>query len=153
MPIVKRAQLIVLLLFTCSMCLTAGLALPTKTKSVYQATTASTGKPTSLPLVKRYDPSDQDNLDLYQDWASMCRQSNNNNIAMIAVDQNSTDSDNLSLNNLWKTVTQTVNCGGGHALTVTKTITATSTATPSSKPSKSGNTCTGQCWSDYLWRK
>ncbi|CAO3651716.1 unnamed protein product [Mucor hiemalis] len=122
-----------------------------KTASLLQVTKTLTGAPTAAPLFKRYDADDQSNLDLYQNWASMCRQGNNN-IALIATDQgdiNKDSANDLSLNNLWKTVTQTVNCGGGHALTVTKTVTATSTSKPT--PSKSGYSCTGQCWSDYLW--
>lgn len=153
--ITKQAKLAVLLLYICKICLTASMILPMapKTASLLQVTKTLTGAPTAAPLFKRYDADDQSNLDLYQNWASMCRQGNNN-IALIATDQgdiNKDSANDLSLNNLWKTVTQTVNCGGGHALTVTKTVTATSTSKPT--PSKSGYSCTGQCWSDYLWRR
>lgn len=151
----KHTRLAVILLFLCNICLTASMILPMapKTASSLQASKTIAGTPTTAPLIKRYDADDQSNLDLYQNWASMCRQ-DKNNIALVATDQgdiNNDSANDLSINNLWKTVTQTVNCGGGHALTVTKTVTATSTSKPTS--SKSGYSCTGQCWSDYLWRK
>lgn len=151
--ILKQSKLIILLLYICNIYLASCIVLSTATKTIAlsQTTAAVSGTPTTMPLLKR---DDQSNLDLYQNWASMCR--NKNNIAMVAIDQNATDNSagvNLSINNLWQTVTQTVNCGGGHALTVTKTITATSIATHTSSSGSSGLNCIGQCWSDYLWRK
>ncbi|KAI8059837.1 hypothetical protein BDF21DRAFT_370083 [Thamnidium elegans] len=127
------------------------LPLATKTTSLSQTTTEIAGTPTTFSLSKRADEPDEDNLDLYQNWASMCRgQKDDKNIAMIDTDDPSSDTDNLSLNNLWKTVTETVNCGGGHAITVTKTTTISPTSKPR-KPSSQKKACTGQCWSDYLW--
>jgi hypothetical protein len=150
--ILKQSKLAILLFYICNIYLASCIVLPTATKTiaVSQSTASAAGTPTAVAIYKR---DDQSNLDLYQNWASMCR--DRNNIAMIATDQNATDNspgNSLSINNLWQTVTQTVNCGGGHALTVTKTITATSTSTPTAL-SSSGFSCTGQCWSDYLWRK
>lgn len=135
------------------------IVLPTATKTIVQSRTIATitGTPTAFPLSKRGDGDEkiynEDNLDLYQNWASMCRnRKDSKNIALIDTGGNESE-DNLSLNELWKTVTQTVNCGGGHAITVTKTTIVTATS-KSSKPSKeSKKSCTGQCWSDYLWRK
>lgn len=138
---------------------------PTKTSDLLQtASVASYGSPTALTLVKRGGPDedgepddDEDNLDLYQNWASACRNRDNNN-ALIATDQptptETVDPNSLSINNLWKTVTQTVNCGGGQAVTVTKTMNAKPTSNSSSKSSsRKKKTCVGRCWSDYLWRK
>lgn len=155
-----------ILLLLAALQLIAGNALPTKTVFDLQARSTSTGVPTHAAILSKRDDLDEeqmDDLDLYQNWASMCRNGVNNNNALIAatVSDQDTDAvaatatiDNLSLNNLWKTVTETVNCGGGHAMTVTRTTTvskSTSTSKPSSKGGK--KTCTGQCWSDYLWRK
>lgn len=151
----ERSKLIILLLCIYNVCLASCVVLPiaTKTIALSQTTTAIAGTPTIFSLSKRADETDEDNLGLYQNWASMCRgQKDNKNIAMIDTDGASSDTDNLSLNNLWKTVTETVNCGGGHAITVTKTKTISPTSKPS-KPSNQKKSCTGQCWSDYLWRK
>lgn len=151
----KNIKLIILLLCIYNVYLISCIVLPTATKTVIPSHTAAaiSGSPTTFSLLKRDAGDDQDNLDIYQNWASMCRGGGDNkNIAMIAADQSTSIlENNLSINNLWTTVTQTVNCGGGHAVTVTKTITASSTSIPTSKTSRSS--CTGNCWSDYLWRK
>ncbi|KAI7906564.1 uncharacterized protein BX663DRAFT_427236 [Cokeromyces recurvatus] len=101
---------------------------------------APTATPTKL-FFKRDDMNVDNNLELYQNWASLCRHSQTNIYVDLA------ETANISVHNLWKTVTQTVNCGGGHAITVTKTVAVvTATATVASqKP------CTKQCWTDYIW--
>ncbi|RCI01847.1 hypothetical protein CU098_012008, partial [Rhizopus stolonifer] len=123
------------LLFVLLLCFRWITCIPTKTIYTLQTTTVTESTPTPV-LVKR---DVQDDLELYQNWASMCR--NRDHIKAAAV-VNASD-----INRLWKTVTQTINCGGGTAVTVTTTI----TASPTSQPEPSSNDCTGQCWSDYLW--
>jgi len=163
MNIIAKTSLLLLL---ATLQLVACNTLPTKTVFDLQARSTSTGVPTHAAILSKRDDLDEEqinDLDLYQNWASMCRNGANNNNALIAAtvsDQEAaatTAVDNLSLNNLWKTVTETVNCGGGHAMSVTRTPTvshSTSTSKPSSNSSKGGKkSCTGQCWSDYLWRK
>lgn len=166
MNLVARISLLLLLV---TIQLVSCNTLPTKTVHDLHARSTSTGVPTHAAILSKRDDMDQeeiDDLDLYQNWASMCRNGVNNNNALIAATISDQDAaavaatatvDNLSLNNLWKTVTETVNCGGGHAMTVTRTTTvskSTSTSNPSSNSSKRGKkSCTGQCWSDYLWRK
>lgn len=167
MAFITRISLLLLLIIQLVSCIT----FPTKTVYELQSRSTATGIPTNFAVLsKRGDDDDEDqevmdDLDLYQNWASMCRSGVNNNNALIAAtasDQNAASDaatasiDNLSLNNLWKTVTETVNCGGGHAMTVTRTTTvskSTSTSKPSSSSSSGKKSCTGQCWSDYLWRK
>jgi hypothetical protein len=152
-------NLIFLLLLSIKLVLVSCIVLPEPTKTSYPLQTASVASyatPTTPALARRGEPDEeeQDDLDLYQNWASACRNRDNNN-ALIVTDQptptGTADPNNLSINNLWKTVTQTVNCGGGHAVTVTKTVNPKPTYMPSlgnrRKP------CVGQCWSDYLWRK
>ncbi|CAO0797414.1 unnamed protein product [Mucor circinelloides] len=164
MNLVARISLLLLLV---TIQLVSCNTLPTKTVHDLHARSTSTGVPTHAAILSKRDDLDQeeiDDLDLYQNWASMCRNGVNNNNALIAATVSDQDAaavaatatvDNLSLNNLWKTVTETVNCGGGHAMTVTRTTTvskSTSTSNPSSNSSKRGKkSCTGQCWSDYLW--
>ncbi|KAI8984470.1 hypothetical protein BDF20DRAFT_816989 [Mycotypha africana] len=104
--------------------------------------------PTPTDTIPRTTDEDSDELDLYQFWASNCRNrdklTSDDNVRIAA-----------TVNNLWKTVTQTVNCGGGHAITVTRTINAQPTSTSINRSSKNSKriekTCSGQCWSDYLW--
>ncbi|KAI8378521.1 hypothetical protein BD560DRAFT_325218 [Blakeslea trispora] len=132
----KTAFILLLSLIETSLCIT----LPTKTAYALQARTVMPiGTPTHAPLRKR---DVEDDLELYQNWASMCRNRDNHKELMAA---SAVVSD---LNDLWKTVTETVNCGGGTAVTVTTTVRATPTSKPSSSKPPS---CHGQCWSDYLW--
>ncbi|KAI8883737.1 hypothetical protein K501DRAFT_333114 [Backusella circina FSU 941] len=113
-----------------------GLAQPTPSITPSSAAIAGAAKPTPF-LHKRDDVAE--NLELYQQWANICRKNTNNNqVALV-------DS-GVSVNNLWHTVTTTVNCGNGHAVTVTTTVSATATATATASSS-----CEGDCWSDYLW--
>ncbi|KAI9472439.1 MAG: hypothetical protein EXX96DRAFT_489692 [Benjaminiella poitrasii] len=102
---------------------------------------SAASSPTQAPhvtLSKREDNSNiQENLELYQNWASICRNGQTDILVAPAM--------NESVYNLWQTVTQTVNCGGGHARTVTKTVLATPTAASQQM------SCNDQCWSDYLW--
>ncbi|CAO3613339.1 unnamed protein product [Cunninghamella blakesleeana] len=106
-------------------------------------------KPTDAPHHKRIiEKRDlQATLYLYQNWASICndRGSNNKNIQVsnVSVDP--------SIRQLWKTVTQTVNCGRGTVKTVTTTITSTATATVTAPADSKPPDCDDQCWSDYLW--
>lgn len=119
------------------------MILPTKTTYVAHSTTLLSEKPTHL--FKRDDI--ETNLELYQNWASICRQYRNGGYSAIIA---SNTSDNIDINKLWKTITQTVNCGPGGPVTVTTTV----SVSPTSAPSNSGSiSCQGQCWSDYLWRK
>jgi Na+(H+)/acetate symporter ActP len=118
---------------------------PASTVAVSATVTATRSTPTAAPLAKRDDESD---LDLYQAWASMCKSGVNNNALIASASVG-------DVNNLWKTVTQTVNCGKGSAVTVTATVSASASGIftcATSTPSKI-KSCTGQCWSDYLWRK
>jgi hypothetical protein len=158
----NRLTCLFLLSLSVKLLLVSCIVLPEPTKTSYLSQTASVvsyGTPTTPTLAKRGEPEEEeieeDNLDLYQNWASACRNRDNNN-ALIVTDQptptETADPDNLSINNLWKTVTQTVNCGGGQAVTVTKTVNARPTSTPSSEKKKK-KACVGRCWSDYLWRK
>lgn len=154
----RDIKLVLLLVFFYNTYLVTCISLPQATKTAVQSytSTAISGSPTLFSLRKRDVGDYQDNLDIYQNWASMCRgRGDNKNIAMISDQSNQTigSDTNLSINNLWTTVTQTVNCGGGHAVTVTKTVTASSTSKPKPTEKPSGNSCTGQCWSGYLWRK
>lgn len=145
LPFKNTKFIIILLLFTYNVYVSC-IVLPTPTKTIItsQTVAAINSLPTKISLLKRDVLDDQDNLGLYQNWASICREGGNSkNVVTIAGDQ--------YINNLWKTVTQTVNCGGGQAITVTKTITASSTSKPTSNATE--NSCIGQCWSDYLWRK
>jgi hypothetical protein len=98
--------------------------------------TLSASKPTPF-LHKRDDVAE--NLELYQQWANICRGNTKNNQVALAGD----------VNNLWHTVTTTVNCGNGHAVTVTTTVSKTTIPTATATASAS---CEGDCWSDYLWR-
>jgi hypothetical protein len=163
MAFITKISLLLLLIIQLVSCTT----FPTKTVHEVQSRSTATGIPTHFAVLsKRGDDDNEDqevidDLDLYQNWASMCRSGVNKNNALIAATASDQDAatasiDNLSLNNLWKTVTETVNCGGGHAMTVTRTTTvskSTSTSKPSPSSSSGKKTCTGQCWSDYLWRK
>lgn len=125
---------------------------PPRSTAVHLSATATATRdtPTAAPLIKRDVEDDYDDLDLYQAWASMCKSGVKNNNALIA------SASVGDVNNLWKTVTQTVNCGKGTAITVTTTV-SPSSPTSFTCPTKSNQskpkTCTGQCWSDYLWRK
>ncbi|PHZ13763.1 uncharacterized protein RHIMIDRAFT_291410 [Rhizopus microsporus ATCC 52813] len=117
------------------------MILPTKTTYLAHSTAILSEKPTHLS--KRDDI--ETNLELYQNWASICRQYRNGGYnAIIASNTN----DDIDINKLWKTITQTINCGPGGPVTVTTTV----SASPTSVPSNSGSSpCQGQCWSDYLW--
>lgn len=154
----QNIKLIVMLACICNVYLASCIVIPTASKTSIQThpTTTIQGSPTPFSLLKRDIGDYQDNLDLYQNWASMCRGGGDKkNVAMIADQSDGTigPENSLSVNNLWATVTQTVNCGGGHAITVTETVTASSSSKPTSTTNPSGNSCTGSCWSDYLWRK
>jgi hypothetical protein len=134
MPLWKSISL--LFLSTCMVSYGLPLTDPTPT-TPSQPTT-----PPAFNLVKR-DDNLQATLSLYQNWASVCNGNAVQAVASIGVDP--------KIQQLWQTVTQTVNCGHGTVKTVTKTITATATATYS--PSPKAPPCDGKCWSDYLWRK
>lgn len=114
------------------------MILPTKTVQSIHTTTLLPERPTHF--VKRDDV--QTNLELYQNWASVCRQYKNG--ALVAFTPDDT-------NRLWKTVTETINCGNSGPVTVTTTVSVNPTSTPSS--SRNSTSCQDQCWSDYLWRK
>ncbi|KAG1047677.1 hypothetical protein G6F43_009887 [Rhizopus delemar] len=112
------------------------MILPTKTVQSIHTTTLLSERPTHF--VKRDDV--QTNLELYQNWASVCRQYKNG--ALVAFTPDDT-------NRLWKTVTETINCGNSGPVTVTTTVSVNPTSTPSS--SRNSTSCQDQCWSDYLW--
>ncbi|KAI8096905.1 uncharacterized protein BX664DRAFT_346929 [Halteromyces radiatus] len=123
--------------------------MPTQTSPSIQSASIQPVQPTQPPshsqyLVKRDDDNIQATLSLYQNWASVCNNDNNNQVAVaISIDP--------KMQQLWQTVTQTVNCGHGTVKTVTRTITATATATTSGTNPTNTPTCDQQCWSDYLW--
>lgn len=127
------------LLFLSTCMISYGLPLTSPTPTT---TSQPTPPPPALNLAKR-DGDLQATLSLYQNWASVCNGNAVQAVASIGVDP--------KVQQLWQTVTQTVNCGHGMVKTVTKTITATATATYS--PSPEAPPCDGKCWSDYLWRK
>lgn len=99
-------------------------------------------------VIAKRDNQIQATLSLYQDWASVCNNDNDNQDYQV-----NTDAD-ASIRKLWQTVTETVYCGNGRVMTVTRTITATAIATATVYSGSDGQVeCDAQCWSDYLWRK
>ncbi|KAI8088654.1 uncharacterized protein BX664DRAFT_331025 [Halteromyces radiatus] len=98
--------------------------------------------PTEAPQHRRLVKRElQQTLELYQDWHDICNDDDSNAKVNVV---------NPSLQQLWQTITTTVNCGNGYIKTKTTTITATATATV-----YTGNPapyqCVDKCWSDYLW--
>ncbi|CAO3627852.1 unnamed protein product [Cunninghamella echinulata] len=134
---------------------------PTKTSIIPKEVIVAKVKavPTNAPhpaLVKR---TLKQTLSLFQDWHSICNEKNDNiKVVDSGNDNNNNPQANVQLDiplqQLWKTVTTTVNCGNGHVKTVTKTVTATTTATATE--TVDGNEpffkCTDECWNSYLWR-
>jgi hypothetical protein len=122
------------------------LPTPTRSTSSYQQHQQPTLFTDQSQLLERNDGDLQATLNLYQNWASICNEEDDYR----GYRKNVVLDNDPKLQQLWQTVTKTVNCGHGTIKTVTKTkkVASTATAFKGTLP-----VCTGKCWSDYLWRK